>query len=506
MPNDISFGAQIIPILTSGMYKTPEFIFREYIQNAADQIDKERDMQDWEDKILIEIDKDNKSITIKDGATGIPKDKVWPILANIANSRKRSSSEKGMFGIGRLGGLTYCDKLIFETSYRGESVKSVMTWDAQLLREKTANEHNGIASEIIASVIDLVQEHEEETKHYFTVILKNVHADSKKLLDVYNVREYLKMTAPVGIIETRFSLYGKVREYIKDNSLPTPPEYKIYVNRDKIEKAYRRKLYIGQPDEIDDIKFRLFKDIQGNVMAWAWVGIRNFDKQKVSQINDGCPFRGIRLRLHNIQIGEEDALSHLYKEPRGSKYFIGEIHVIDTSIRPNARRDYFESSPRFTYLENEIKKYLDELWQDVRLASQNASDKKKIVKYQEEEKKFQKKQEEGFISPEEIKIHEENLRKSRKEAENAQRRLQKKDPTYINTIPNIDSSVNKDSDGNSSSDTKKSHLITDRLHGYGKKERKIVSRILDIIAKYMSKETDRYQELTDRIISGLMEK
>lgn len=43
MPNTIHFGKNIISILTSGMYKDPEFLFREYIQNAADQIDKDRE-------------------------------------------------------------------------------------------------------------------------------------------------------------------------------------------------------------------------------------------------------------------------------------------------------------------------------------------------------------------------------------------------------------------------------------------------------------------------------
>ena len=131
-------GKDVIESLTLGMYEDCRFIFREYIQNSADQIDKARKsglLGLNEDEIHILITPDERTIVIEDNATGIERDKFIPILRNIAHSTKTRGEDKGFRGIGRLGGLGYCSKLRFESSYHGENCKCVMTWDADLLKK-----------------------------------------------------------------------------------------------------------------------------------------------------------------------------------------------------------------------------------------------------------------------------------------------------------------------------------------------------------------------------------
>jgi len=131
-------GKDVIESLTLGMYEDSRFIYREYIQNGADQIDKAVDegllysLRDG--KIEIEINPTTKIISIFDNATGIESNQVQLILKNIAQSTKDRTKNKGFRGIGRLGGLAYCDKLIFETSFKGESIKSYLVWNAQKLK------------------------------------------------------------------------------------------------------------------------------------------------------------------------------------------------------------------------------------------------------------------------------------------------------------------------------------------------------------------------------------
>lgn len=130
-------GKDVIESLTLGMYEDCRFIYREYVQNAADQVDKavaEGMMNKGEEHIQIEIDPENRSIIIEDNATGIAEANVVPILRNIAHSTKQRGVDKGFRGIGRLGGLGYCANLRFETSFKGEPVKSIMKWDAELLK------------------------------------------------------------------------------------------------------------------------------------------------------------------------------------------------------------------------------------------------------------------------------------------------------------------------------------------------------------------------------------
>ena len=51
------------------------------------------------------------------------------------------------------------------------------------------------------------------------------------------------------------------------------------------------------------------------------------------------------MRSGNMQIGSKDILAEFYREKRFSNYMIGEIHVVDSRLVPNSRRDDFEDGP-----------------------------------------------------------------------------------------------------------------------------------------------------------------
>ena len=114
MKKEIKFGKNIIGTLTEGMYENSRFIYREYIQNAADQIDQAVQdglLGEGEGVIDIRIDPCKREITITDNATGISHENVYEVLGNVAASTKDRTVQKGFRGIGRLGGLGYCKKL-----------------------------------------------------------------------------------------------------------------------------------------------------------------------------------------------------------------------------------------------------------------------------------------------------------------------------------------------------------------------------------------------------------
>lgn len=123
-------GKNIIENLTTAMYENSYTIYREYIQNAADSIDKAiMNKNNAVIDILIEFAK--RRITIYDNAMGISQSKFRNTLSNIADSQKNPSKEKGFRGIGRLAGLAYCDKLVFRTSAKGE--KKNQSWNGMVL-------------------------------------------------------------------------------------------------------------------------------------------------------------------------------------------------------------------------------------------------------------------------------------------------------------------------------------------------------------------------------------
>jgi molecular chaperone HtpG len=109
-------GKYVLENLTVGMYDDPRCVFREYVQNSADAIDKAVSLNlitNKEGYIHIQISKDKKSIVIEDNGTGIMESRVIPMLQNVAQSDKEIGKERGFRGIGRLGGLGYCTSLVF---------------------------------------------------------------------------------------------------------------------------------------------------------------------------------------------------------------------------------------------------------------------------------------------------------------------------------------------------------------------------------------------------------
>lgn len=97
-------GKNILDNLTTGMYSDSKVIFREYIQNACDQIDLaiERGiLSDGEGNVDIFTDAENRYISIRDNATGVKSDEFIEDVGDIANSNKEIGKNKGFRGIGR---------------------------------------------------------------------------------------------------------------------------------------------------------------------------------------------------------------------------------------------------------------------------------------------------------------------------------------------------------------------------------------------------------------------
>lgn len=103
-------GKFLLEILTKGMYSNPMHVYREYIQNSTDSIDKAVAggvISSSEAAIHIEIDGAKQRIIIHDNGYGIPAEKTRGILLSIGDSDKNGMDERGFRGIGRLAGLAY---------------------------------------------------------------------------------------------------------------------------------------------------------------------------------------------------------------------------------------------------------------------------------------------------------------------------------------------------------------------------------------------------------------
>ena len=68
--------------------------------------------------VKVTLDGRERSLRIEDNGIGVPNDEVVATLCSLGCSDKDGVNSRGFRGIGRLGGMGYCEHLRFETRIR----------------------------------------------------------------------------------------------------------------------------------------------------------------------------------------------------------------------------------------------------------------------------------------------------------------------------------------------------------------------------------------------------
>lgn len=521
-------GKNVLENLTQSMYDDSRIIYREYIQNSCDQIDiamKNNSFMGENLEIVITIDEKKRNIFIRDNANGISKKDIVHKLEDIADSDKKQGENKGFRGIGRLGGIGYCRELRFVTSFSGESEETTMIWDAKKLRDIFGDADNHLsAEEVLQQIISYQYNNVNAKSHYFEVQLLGVNEENDQLLDYSDILQYISEVAPVNFKET-FIYKNKIEQFLNEHKDEVQPMhcYKIGLRKRDGEIIYVRKDYptkiykiLGNKkigvDDVRDVYTDIIRDDQGNAIAWIWFAISCFK----GAINDkGNPWKGLRLRQFNIQIGNRNTLSKFFSEGRGNSYFLGEVHTLSKKFRPNARRDYFTETPEVKDFEFALEEYFKNLTRLYKYASEINSSYDKIKKAETLEQDLQNKKQTGFSSTEDKTKMEVAKDAADAKAKEAVKKLDKfKEKTsaesqtplslLVEAIEhdrktNVDEikkkaeskqkqEANLNNQKENTNKPEKARFLVDDLAAYDKKTRKIISRIYDVIQKNMIKE------------------
>ena len=353
MEDNIQVGKYTLESLTTGMYSDPKIIYREYIQNSVDSLENavsQNILEPQSMRIDIVVDAENSIISIRDNGTGIESAKAVSTLMNIGSSQKRHSNNRGFRGIGRLGGMSYCGRLVFTTSSDGENVKTVVEFDCAKLRQLLvpgANEDMDLAA-VLAAVTSVKTEEEKKDRHYFHVELFGVSGFSD-LLSIESVRSYISQVAPLPYKTRQFIYSSDLHHYLSQNGYEVE-EFPVFIGEssDELEPIYKpnRHRYHSdrnkkKNDEIQSLKtFRI--EIDGELYALGWYGACNwFGSLSEHDIS------GIRVRKGNILIGDNHTLDIIFKESRFNGWTQGELFIVTDKLIPNARRDDFEQNESY---------------------------------------------------------------------------------------------------------------------------------------------------------------
>lgn len=349
----VQVGKYTLESLTTGMYSDPKIVYREYIQNSVDSLEHAVSFGMLEQqgmRIDIIVNADESYISIKDNGTGISAAEAAQTLMNVGSSKKRNANNRGFRGIGRLGGMSYCNTLVFTTSAENEKVKTVVSFDCKKLRHLLVpGEYEDMSLSAVLEEITTIETFpEKEEKHYLCVEMVDVNGFSD-LLDIDAARSYISQVAPLPYQSRHFIYTSQLKSYLSDNGYIVE-EFPIFVgeNESDLEPVYKPNKSRFRSDRgkrtVDEISSMKYFNVtvDGELYALGWYGNCGWygflSEKEIS---------GFRVRKGNILIGDSHTMNAIFKEARFNGWTQGEIFIVTDKLIPNARRDDFEQNDAY---------------------------------------------------------------------------------------------------------------------------------------------------------------
>ena len=129
----VTVGPSILGLVTSGIYDDPLAIYREYIQNAVDELSR---LDGVEGKVEITVDPRQKRVSICDNGPGLTYQECLDDLIPISQSKKCLGRDRGFRGIGRLSGLAFAESVAFLTRASARDPVTRVVWSKTGLADR----------------------------------------------------------------------------------------------------------------------------------------------------------------------------------------------------------------------------------------------------------------------------------------------------------------------------------------------------------------------------------
>ena len=370
----VTVGPAILGLVTSGIYDDPLAIYREYIQNAVDELSRQNGV---EGKVEIAIDPRQKRVSICDNGPGLTYQECLEDLVPISQSRKCLGRDRGFRGIGRLSGLAFAESVTFLTRANACDPVTQVVWSRTGLADwtnSTQTTEQGFRNWVRVETLDDF----DCPEHFFRVEIDGVsrHA-AGVLLNREAVRGYISEVCPVPLARD-FPFSKNVQEIFP--ALQSPYSLRIALDGEEqpVQRQYGSTIALAGNKEdhfYDFEKVRVPSVDDTGDAAVGWIAHSSY----LGAIPKGERIRGIRVRLGNIQVGDERVFDHLFEEERFNRWCVGEVHILDSRIIPNGRRDYLERDPHLRNLENHLAPIFGRITARCRAASYNRNKGKKLI-------------------------------------------------------------------------------------------------------------------------------
>lgn len=364
MVNELIVGGDILRLITAGMYNNPLVLYREYLQNAADSV---ASLGNGKGTVTINIDPLESQIAITDDGVGLSPADAARRLIPIGNSIKNPAMDRGFRGIGRLSALAFAQNVHFTTRTHASEPVTRVSWNGRALRDPDVDRVDAAAAIKACTTVRSLAD-DDWPDRFFQVTVEHVsrHAASA-LLNQDAVRSYIGEVCPVPMASS-FLLAADIREFLSAHAEYFVLDVRFGGTDEPIERPFREAIPLTDhySARFERLEKRLIPQLdRDDPAAILWLAHTPY----AGSIPRRLGVRGLRARAGNIQIGSDDIFSHLFLEARFNGWCVGEVHIVDSRIVPNARRDYFEPSPHLRNLENHIGAIAQEISSRCRSAS-----------------------------------------------------------------------------------------------------------------------------------------
>ena len=350
-------GAEIISILTKGMYPDPRDAVREYIQNAIDAGAKSLDVKIRQNSVVIE-----------DNGVGMDYATLRKSI-RVGVSDKKPGKDIGFMGIGIYSSFHLCDKLLIFTK-QNDKLPQSLEMDFKGMRDLlTEQKEKRLAQEIrsedltdlqtlLEKYIDLPEEGTIADDEYpvdksgTRVELVGLNPVLDDLLNNFDeISNYLEDVVPLKFNNSKFHWGPTIEKKIAEIAKANHSEFNL-IDLNLQVGSRSAKLYRPYTDDVfsnNTASEPDFLEIRSNniFIGLAW-GCLNSTRDRIklpAKDFKGRNLRGFLLKKQGFSIGQRDDLSKYFGNSNTHYHrYTGEIIILNEHILPNAARNDLEAS------------------------------------------------------------------------------------------------------------------------------------------------------------------
>jgi len=327
-------GGDILPILTTGLYRDVLDTLREYIQNSIDAQAKH-----------IELVIDPDTIMVADDGQGMSADMARNAI-KLGISGKNPTLNIGFRGIGVYSAFNLCNSLdiftrtseetpCFAINFNFKNIRKALLEDQE--RRKKGEKSSLYLEKLLENDVSVSLDHENTiTKKGTRCIMSGLIGHVYQRLNDWNeVVSYLQDVIPLPF-DPSFKYKDDIEKRFSDEDYRVVPlKLQISNRRESIYRPYNNSMFTHggeHPPAYFDISAG-----RKERFAFAWVCIN--DARKV--LTDS-KLRGLLIKKFGFSISGRNYLEHYFGRAVINRRITGEIIVKHVDLIPNAARSDFE--------------------------------------------------------------------------------------------------------------------------------------------------------------------